>query len=201
MALVAMLFSANAALAASVPLGAASGEGSCPAIPTDYIQLASVGNTFVVPAPGGTITSWSILTASADTGPVGLEVWRPATASTYTLVGSTTPVLLAPNSFNTNLPASIAVTGGDLLGLRLEGAATCGHFTGAAGDRYGFWPRAASAPPVGNSFLIVPGFQLDVSVWLDTTITPPPPPTSGCDATGQSNGNDDCQQTQGRNQN
>lgn len=190
-----MLLSPNAALAATVPLGNALGEGSCPASPTDYIQLASVGNAYVVQAPGGTITGWSILAASADTGPVGLEVWRPVTATSYTLVGSTTPVSLTPNSLNANLPAAIPVNAGDLLGLRLEGAATCGHLTGAGGDRYGFWPRAASAPPVGNSFLSVPGFTLDVSATVDTTVTTPPP-ASGCDDNGQSTGNanHNCQQ-------
>jgi hypothetical protein len=118
-------------------------------------------------------------------------VWRPGLGLNYSLVGSTVPARLIANSLNANLPASIVVSVGDVLGLRLEGAASCALTTNAAGDSYGFFPRAASVPPTSPQlFIRGAAALLDVSVTLDTTTVTP----SGCDSTGSSTGGDNCKQ-------
>jgi hypothetical protein len=208
-ALLAMRFSPNAVLAAIIPLGTAApivaGEGDCSSLAIDYVQAASVANNYVV-SQAGTITSWNTFSgpstaAAPTTGPVGLQVWRPAPPPappwTYSLVGSTTPVTLTPDSANGPFPASIAVNVGDVLGLRLEGAAFCSHYSTTADDKYGFFTRPASTPMAATErFTIVSNSLLNVTATLDTTPTTTPPPPSGCDAAGQTtgNGNDNCKQ-------
>jgi hypothetical protein len=200
-----MLFSPSSALAAIQTLGTTSpilpGEGSCASLAIDYVQIASVANNYVVPSGGGTITSWSTYagpttSTAPTTGPVGLQIWRPVTGTTYLLVGSTAPVTLTPDSLNGPFTASIAVQANDVLGLRLEGSAFCAHI-GGAGDKYGYFTRPTTVPPVDpttETFTSVSGALLNVSVTLDTTPTTTPPPSSGCDSTGSSTGGDDCKQ-------
>ncbi|MDQ2943759.1 MAG: hypothetical protein M3R21_08855 [Candidatus Dormibacteraeota bacterium] len=155
--------------------------------------MSSVARNYAVPA-GGVITSWSTL-AGPDTGPVGLQVWRQVGISTYSLVGSTVPVTLTAGTLSSPLlngpfPASIAVQANDVLGMRLEGAATCGHSTGASGDQYGFVTHTGTT----ETFNLVSQFTLDVSVTLDTSVVTPPPSEDGCNSTGQTMSNDNCKQ-------
>jgi hypothetical protein len=191
LALFAMVLSPHPALAATV-IGSPTGDTPCQG-QYDVVQMTSAVS-YAVPAGGGTITSWSTLADATNTGPVGLEVWRPtATQFTYLLVGLSPLVTLNPSVLNTfNLAAPIAVQAGDLLGLRIEGAAMCG--LRVPGTTYGYHLGATPAVGVVTQFGFSNTFQLDVEATLGSVTPPPPPQSSGCDSTGDSSGDDICQQ-------
>src|ERR1700687_6122245 len=116
-ALIGMVFSANAAFAATV-IGSAAGNFTCGA-GFDTVQIAWSSGSYVVPAGGGSISSWSTQ-AGPVAGAVGLQVWRPAnpatTPQTYQLIGASplaTPVASTVNTFT--LATAIPVQAGDLL--------------------------------------------------------------------------------------
>src|ERR1700694_869052 len=93
-ALIGMVFSANAAFAAVI--GSAASDGfTCPA-GYDTVQISSGSGTYTVPPGGGSISSWSTQSGPFP-GQVGLQVWRPATPATspqtYTLVGASPLVI------------------------------------------------------------------------------------------------------------
>jgi hypothetical protein len=153
------------------------GSFTCPLIaPVDSVQLASSGNSYAVP-PGSTeITSWSVVAATGEAGPVGLEVWQPSAGIPIpaTLIATSTLQTLSPG-LNT-FPTAITVQPGDLIGLRLEGPLSC------------MAPilDATNFPIPGNSVGYIsgatvsnfPGFQLNIAASVDVTITPPPPPST-----------------------
>jgi hypothetical protein len=100
----------------------------------NFVQLQTATIPYTVPPPGGVITGWS-QTGSAEDGSAGsgrLQLWRQVGLTTdFFLVGrsdleSFTAGIL--NSFATRLP----VSGGEILGLRLENAAS--RYGGMAGD-------------------------------------------------------------------
>jgi hypothetical protein len=183
LALIAMVLSPHPAFAATV-IGSATGSVPCQA-QFDVVQMTSAVS-YAIPAGGGTITSWSTLADATNTGPVGLEVWRPTTTQfTYLLVGLSPLMTLTPSILNTfNLAAPIAVQAGDLLGMRIEGAAACGQQV--PGTTYGYHLGATPAVGVVTQFGFSNSFQLDVEATLGT-VTPPPPPPPGCDSSGNSN--------------
>jgi hypothetical protein len=195
-ALIGMLLSATAALAATV--GSATGTVTSTSAGFDTVQMSTtVPGAYAVPLGGGNITTWSTL-AGPLAGPVGLQVWRPTlTTGTYVLVGASPLVTLTPNTLNTfTLAAPILVREGDLLGLRIEGRATYGSYTSSPADVYGSF-QAANPNPAGgaiDAFAANTSFLLDVAATVEAVIPPPPPPTSGCDSTGDSTGNDVCEQ-------
>ena len=78
---------------ASTTIGSARWNTDCPNFGSgaDTVQASSAvgGPSYAVPPGGTSITSWSVQ-AGADTGPVGLEVWRPTTTpAMYQLIGFT----------------------------------------------------------------------------------------------------------------
>jgi hypothetical protein len=180
LAVVAMLLLPNAAFAATT-IGSTPttpGTATC-SLGFDFVQ-ASTGTTspsYAVPTGGGSITSWSTLTGSS-LGQIGLEVWRlTTTPATYQLIGASPLVTpLAINTLTTTtLATPIPVLAGDLLGLRLEGPATCMQ-PGSAGDSLGYFigpnPVLLSTEPM----TAYPSALLDVSATIGTTTPPPPPP-------------------------
>ncbi|HYL79962.1 MAG TPA: hypothetical protein VEU07_04065 [Candidatus Acidoferrum sp.] len=179
LAAAAALLLPNAALAAT-EIGSAQGNLVCAQTGFDSVQVTSSGNSYVIPAGGTSITSWSVL-AGPDTGPVGLEVWQPSTPPSYTLVASDPDVTLVPNSLNT-FTTSIAVQPGDLIGLRDDGPAEClaailnPDGTPSTADTVGF--SFGPTPAVGGTALmsVFPGFQLNIAAGVEVTINPPPPP-------------------------
>jgi hypothetical protein len=189
LALFAMILSPHSALAATV-IGSPTGSVPC-AGQFDTVQMTSAVS-YTVPAGGGTITSWSTLADATNLGPVGLEVWRPTTTQfSYLLVGLSPLMTLTPSTLNTfNLAAPIAVQAGDLLGLRIEGAAACGQAT--PGTTYGYHLGATPAVGVVTQFGFSNTFQLDVEATLGSVTPPPPPPSTGCDSAGSSTGDDRC---------
>ena len=191
LALFAMVLSPHPALAATV-IGSATGSVPCQG-QFDVVQMTSAVS-YAVPAGGGAITSWSTLADATNVGPVGLEVWRPTTTQfTYLLVGLSPLMTLTPSTVNTfNLASPIAVQAGDLLGLRIEGAAACGQ--SVPGTTYGYHLGATPTAGAVTQFGFSNTFQLDVEATLGSATPPPPPPSSGCDSTGDSSGDDICQQ-------
>jgi hypothetical protein len=180
LAAAAALLLPNAALAAT-EIGSAQGNLLCTNTGFDSVQVTSSGNSYAVPAGGTSITSWSVL-AGPDTGPVGLEVWQPAAPATYILIANDLGETITANSLNTfTLATPIAVTAGDLIGLRVDGPFMCQQpildATGSpsAADTVGF---SFGATPVNGTALmsVVPGFQLNIAAGVEVTINPPPPP-------------------------
>jgi len=189
LALFAMVLSPHPALAATV-IGSATGSVPCQG-QFDVVQMTSAVS-YAVPAGGGAITSWSTLADATNVGPVGLEVWRPTTTQfTYLLVGLSPLMTLTPSTVNTfNLASPIAVQAGDLLGLRIEGAAACGQ--SVPGTTYGYHLGATPTAGAVTQFGFSNTFQLDVEATLGSVTPPPPPPSTGCDSTGNSTGDDKC---------
>ena len=189
-ALLAMVLSPNAALAATV-IGSPAGTMTC-AAGFDLVQVASATpGAYVVPAGGGTITSWRTQGDAASLGPVGLQVWRPTSGLDYQLVGASPLVTLAPSVINTfDLAAPIAVQAGDMLGLRIEGVALCA--AAASDGSYGGFLGPNPALGAIETFMLFPFAQLNVEATLGTVITPPPPPPpppTDCDNQDQSPNN------------
>lgn len=200
-ALIGMLLSANAALAATVIGSALSDSFTCNA-GFDTVQLSSaIPGAYAVPLNGGTITSWSTQTGPF-TGAVGLQVWRSlgTVPPSYQLVGaSPLETTLAPLTLvNIPLVAPIVVQANDLIGLRIEGRAYCQLTTSNPLDVYG--SHLGGNPTVGaiDTFLDNPTLQLDVAATVEAVIVPPPPPppppTTGCDSTGSHAGSEICLQ-------
>jgi len=147
----------------------------------DTVQVASAGSSYAVPAGAWQITDWSAVASGSQDGTVALEVWSAtATAGTYQLVAiSPAQALTAgsgPSSFH--LDAPIAVQGGDLLGLRVTGAAGCDFTLNFAGD--GFAEALNTPTPAAGDAVAFPftmhGFELSVAATL-AAAAPPPPPT------------------------
>lgn len=101
--------------------------------------LSIADTNYIVPAGGGTITSFSIESVAADAGrQLAFLVLRPtSTPSSYTVVGKSGLVTQAGTGLETfTLPANIPVQSGDILGFRLNtgnGFQYCGRafFSGA----------------------------------------------------------------------
>jgi hypothetical protein len=176
LAAAASLLLPNTVLAATV-IGSAQGTFSCSGFSTgDYVQASSSGSSYVVPSGGTSITSWSVL-AGDDTGPVALLVWRPTAPPVFTLVGLSPSVTLTPNTLNDiPLTEAISVQPGDLLGLRLEGAAECAQLTGPD-DTVGYSFGAFGTLNAPLSMIVGGGFQLNIAATTEVASPPPPPPT------------------------
>jgi hypothetical protein len=125
-----------------------------------WVQSAQSGaGSYVVPAGGGVITSWSHK-ANANAGKqVALRVYRATgTPGTYVVAGITSLQTLAPSTLNT-FPAQVSVAAGDLIGLRtgnapvfpdvIGGGASC-TFTAPAGNTVRSALNTAE-PAVGGS--------------------------------------------------
>jgi len=118
---------APAGAVTTTTLGQTSANNTCGA-DVNAVQTSSVGPSYVVPAGGGLITSWS-----AATGVFGytmqLEVWRPVGGTNYTLVGKALAAATeAPNTgvHTYTLSPPIAAQAGDLLGFFATSASPCG---------------------------------------------------------------------------
>ena len=102
------------------PLGYTEGQCGGP-VPGDYLQqTVSSGNSFVVPGPG-VITSWSHNAGDGTGMTLTFKVFRHFGGALYSAVGHSGPFPLLPSVVNT-FPTSIAVSGGDIIGLRIPTA-------------------------------------------------------------------------------
>jgi hypothetical protein len=177
---VSLAFSVGAS--AQLPVGQTA-PGVNPPLECDYNQAydevqtsVASGTGYVVPAPGGVITSWSTNAGEGAGQALGFKVFRPLTAATYLIVGHDGPRPLTPSTLNT-FPVSIPVKAGDIVGVSvLPGASVggvstaCEFETGALADQIAYHEGLA---PDGTIFAPENGFaksRLNVSA----TILPPP---------------------------
>ena len=97
---------------ASTTVGENIGGSPCGSV-TSFVVADT---NYVVPAGGGTITSFSFASVPGDaTDPIDFLVLRPA-GGTYTVVGETPTFTLAGTGLET-FPANISVRAGDIIGF------------------------------------------------------------------------------------
>ena len=147
---------------------------------------AVIGDTnYVVPPGGGRITSFSFQSFPQHNEGQQLDflVLRQAGGSDYTVVGESGLETLAGSGDVESFRASIAVKGGDILGVWLgaQGVTACLHHaatTGGAIQSRGFMFH----PNVGVTVSLPGGPSTDVdlneSANVATAVGGPPPPTS-----------------------
>jgi HYR domain len=177
--LTATLFGLVLAVAASAVTSVTIGEifpgiiASCD--PQIAVQAGTSGTSYAVPAGNWNITSWS---TSADTGSMGLIVFRPtASPNTYTFVGASqvqtlgapglSTFTLAPNS--TDPP--IATQGGDLLGFRTT-APTQRCLKVSTGADADLIQLLGGEPPTGTQ-VTLPVTVRQSLLNISATLTPP----------------------------
>lgn len=172
----ALLAPTGATALGQVPIGqlAPVGTEDCLAFgePYDEIQLAtSSGPSYVVPSPGGVLTSWSTTGGSKAGASMGMKVFRLVGGQTFQVVAADAPRPLIPNVINT-FPVSIPVQAGDVIGQHLPASSEtiCGFETTSPGDLAGFEPGNV---PVGGGLTFDspdPEWRLNISA----TLLPPP---------------------------
>jgi hypothetical protein len=156
-------------------------------VPYDQFQ-SSVGEgaPYVVPAPGGAITSWSTNARAGFGQGLGLKVFRPTGPVEYSVVGHDGPRSLTPSTLNT-FPVAIPVAAGDIIGVDvpLETVPTACEFpTGLSGDIISF-KEGDNAD--GSSFEVessYPAFRVNLSA----TLLPPPTLSGIAPALGSTKG-------------
>jgi Ca2+-binding RTX toxin-like protein len=138
---------------------------------------AVIGDTnYVVPPGGGTITSFSFQSVPEHNEGQQLDflVLRQAEGSDYTVVGETGIETLAGTGSVESFRASIAVKGGDILGIWVgaAGVTACFHHaatTGGAIQSRGF----VFHPNVGVTVSLPGGPQTDLDLNLSANLVPP----------------------------
>jgi hypothetical protein len=125
---VAMVALASASgAAASTTIGQLAPDGgsgtTCAGGPYDFLQPpVTAGNTYVVPAGGDVISSWSTNAIAGVGQMLEMKVYRKVSdPMTYKVIGHDGPRPLIPSKLNT-FAVSIAVQPGDVLGLNSANA-------------------------------------------------------------------------------
>jgi hypothetical protein len=136
-----------------------------------------IGDTnYVMPSGGGTITSFSFQSTSANTGEqLDFVVLRPMPGPRYLVVGKTGVVTLNGTGLET-FSANISVAGGDVLGFWSFELHNCFR----AGPRPLVLKQNTSDPNTGDLFVTRLGDAADLneSANLATGVGGAPPPTS-----------------------
>jgi RTX calcium-binding nonapeptide repeat (4 copies) len=171
------------AIAATVLIAVPSGAGAATTIgetfaPTNgtyfcgadrtRLQVASVGDSYVVPTDG-VITQWSFQAPTSaqvpSQSPMNLKVGRPAGGISYQVIGESTP-LVTPvagivNSYFTRIP----VKAGDIIGNYTMNQTLCLRPQTGYTDRF---VVGDVKPPTQNDFtLLLDGAQFDLSALLE----------------------------------
>jgi hypothetical protein len=119
-----------------------------------WIQTASAGPSFVVPAGETTLTRWST-SGGIAAGVMQFEVWAPAGGNDYRLVYVSAPTtLLIGIVTHVALTPAVDVVAGDVIGYRAVTDADCALRTGKSADAYLYDPGSGT-PTVGSTV----GFQ------------------------------------------
>lgn len=174
---------AGLALAGTITLGSTATDIGCaPGLVVGNTQVAS-GSGYVVPAGHWTITSWS-MNGGTLAGDVALRIFRPLGGGTYRVLGTDTKTLSA--GVTSTFPASIAVQGGDVLGLEAVSLAQCANTTGDSGDLLTSFGSGVVGDTTTAGFPFT-GYQADLSVTLSdgaSTWVAPPPTAAYCSVSG-----------------
>ncbi len=161
-----------ASASAAVAIGTTGGNGAadCPADFTWAQDSTAVGSpTYVVPAGGGVITSWSHDRGPAlGTAQLRLKVFRKTAPNTYLVVGQSNFETLAAAGVNT-FATRVEVAGGDILGFRLTAGPTSCRRSGSSGDLAVASGPAQPDPPIGGSvsFGTVGAFLLNLAATVE----------------------------------
>jgi Ca2+-binding RTX toxin-like protein len=126
--LIVVCFMAAAPAQAATTIGETGNTGSsCTQNITIHQQVSAPGSpSYVVPAGGGVITSWSY-DAPATADQIKFKAIRPAGANQFTVVGDTQAHTMTPNTVN-SVPARIPVQGGDTIAINVvNNGAGCAH--------------------------------------------------------------------------
>lgn len=150
------------ASAGTITIGQTGPSAGC--LPNYTFWQLSGSASYTVPSGNWTLTSWST-DASSFGGQMAVVVLRPAGGS-YTVVGVGPVETLTASSVNT-FAVSIAVRGGDILGLWTSGG-TCAQNTGSASDTYQAWFGATPTPgqTLNPGGAPLTGFLVDISATL-----------------------------------
>jgi hypothetical protein len=126
-ALLASLAAASSAAAETTigQLAPGTPSADCNISPSDALQpTVTSGNSYVVPAGGVAITSWSTNAAAGSGQMLEMKVFRKVGGgTTYQVVGHDGPRLLTGGTINT-FPVNVPVQAGDVLGFNDVDAAT-----------------------------------------------------------------------------
>lgn len=142
----------------------------------DLFQASvATGPSYVVPAPGGVITSWSTM-AGLDKGEAQettFEILRPAGGDSYSEVIAD-PRKLTPGTLDT-FPVQIPVRGGDVIALELKsffegGPIQCEFDTSSESDELGFIEPGLKPGATGEAEPSGSEERLNLSA----TLVPPP---------------------------
>jgi hypothetical protein len=143
-----------ASASAAVTIGATGGNGAadCPPDFTWAQDSTAVGSpSYVVPAGGGVITSWSHDRGPAlATAQLRLKIFRKTGPNTYLTVGHSDFETLTAAGVNT-FATQVEAEGGDILGFRLTAAATSCRRSGSTGDLAVASGPGQPDPPIGSS--------------------------------------------------
>ena len=123
--------------------------------PSDqWIQTASSGPSYVVPAGVTKLTRWST-SGGKDAGTMQFEVWSPAGGNNYKLVYISAPTTLQAHTVTkVTLKPAVKVVAGDVLGYRAVTPADCAFRTNSSADVY-LYGASTTSPTVGSTV----GFQ------------------------------------------
>jgi hypothetical protein len=161
-----------ASASAAVTIGATGGNGAadCPPDFTWAQDSTAVGSpSYVVPAGGGVITSWSHDRGPAlATAQVRLKIFRKTGSNTYLTVGQSDFETLTAAGVNI-FATQVEVEGGDILGFRLTAADTSCRRSGSTGDLAVASGPAQPDPPIGSSvsFGSVGAFLLNLAATVE----------------------------------
>jgi hypothetical protein len=153
-AVAALITASPSPAGAAVTIGATGGNGAadCPPDFTWAQDSTAVGSpTYVVPAGGGVITSWSHDRGPASaTAQLRLKVFRKTAPNTYLTMGQSDFETLSAAGVN-SFATRVKVEGGDILGFRLTAAPISCRRSGSTGDMAVASGPAQPDPPIGSS--------------------------------------------------
>jgi hemolysin type calcium-binding protein len=130
-------------------------------------ESVSSGNSYVIPAGGGVLTSWSFQAAPEPQGKqLALRIFTKQASPNYTAVAESTLQTLTPAQLNT-FPTRIPVSGGELIGfLSPGGSFPCAVNTGNIADKF---VATVPASPLGSS---VPHDQSNARLDIAASLEP-----------------------------
>jgi hypothetical protein len=130
-----------------------------------WIETASAGPSYVVPAGDTKISRWST-NGGKDAGTMQFEVWAPAGGNSYRLVYISAPTTLQVRTVTkVALKRAVTVVAGDVIGYRAVTAADCARKTGKGTDVYLYGP-SSSVPTVGSTVAFqgpATGFEFNIA--------------------------------------
>jgi hypothetical protein len=161
--------------AATTTIGQLAPAGSTPATcgPSSgaYVQpTVTSGNSYIVPANGVRITSWSTVATSMSSQKMWLMVFRSLGANTYMTVSRDGPKSLAASALNT-FTTNLAVNPGDILGVDTS---TTGNVVGCAFFVAGEtrWTSFPNPPPAdGQSGVFQPADNDRLNVTAEVEVS------------------------------